>query len=66
MCEQFKLDPTTATPVRDAYVITNEDISSTKTKTLFEQSLATKHPATKIIFINKSAKPIYQNGLAGN
>lgn len=65
MCEQFKLDPTTATPVRDAYVITNEDISSTKTKTLFEQSLATKHPATKIIFINKSAKPIYQNGLAG-
>ena len=65
MCEQFKLDPTTATPVRDAYVITNEDISSTKTKTLFEQSLATKHPATKIIFINKSSKPIYQNGLAG-
>lgn len=65
MCEQFKLDPTTATPVRDAYVITNEDISSTKTKTLFEQSLATKHPATKIIFINKSTKPIYQNGLAG-
>ena len=65
MCEQFKLDPTTATPVRDAYVITNEDISSTKTKTLFEQSLATKHPATKIIFINKSSKLIYQNGLAG-
>ena len=65
MCEQFKLDPTTATPVRDAYVVTNEDISSTKNKTLFEQSLATKHPATKIIFINKSAKPIYQNGFAG-
>lgn len=65
MCEQFKLDPTTATPVRDAYVITNEDISSTKNKTLFEQSLTTKHPATKIIFINKSAKPIYQNGFAG-
>lgn len=65
MCEQFKLDPTTAKPARDAYVVTNEDISSTKAKTLFEQSLATKHPATKIIFINKSAKPIYQNGMMG-
>lgn len=65
MCEQFKLDPTTAKPARDAYVVTNEDISSTKARTIFEQSLATKHPSTKIIFINKSAKPIYQNGMAG-
>lgn len=65
MCEQFKLDPAATTPARDAYVVTNEDISATKAKTIFEQSLATKHPATKIIFINKSAKPIYQNGLQG-
>lgn len=65
MCEQFKLDPTTAKPARDAYVVTNEDISSTKARTIFEQSLATKHPSTKIIFINKSAKPIYQNGMTG-
>lgn len=65
MCEQFKIDPTTATPVRDAYVVTNEDISAARAKTLFEQSLATKHPATKVIFINKSAKPIYANGMVG-
>lgn len=65
MCEQFRLDPTMTNPVRDAYVITNEDISSTKKRTLFEQSLATKHPLTKIIFINKSSRPIYQNGMAG-
>ena len=65
MCEQFKIDPTTATPVRDAYVVTNEDISAARAKTLFEQSLATKHPATKVIFINKSSKPIYANGMVG-
>lgn len=65
MCDQFKIDPTTAKPAREAYVVTNEDISSSKNKMLFEQSLATKHPMTKIIFINKSSKPIYANGFPG-
>lgn len=65
MCEQFKIDPTIASPARDAYIVTNEDISSSRTRALFEQSLAEKHPLTKIIFINKSAKPIYPNGFEG-
>lgn len=65
MIDQFRLDPTITTPVRDAYVITNEDISASRIKSKFEQSVANKHPAVKIIFINKSAKPIYENGLPG-
>ena len=65
MIEQFSLDPQVTNPVRDAYVVTNEDISAARLKTKFEQALATKHPAVKIIFINKSTRPIYQNGLPG-
>ena len=65
MIDQFSLDPTITTPVRDAYVITNEDISAARIKSKFEQSVANKHPAVKIIFINKSSKPIYETGLPG-
>lgn len=65
MIEQFSLDPQVTNPVRDAYVVTNEDISAARLKTKFEQALATKHPAVKVIFINKSTRPIYQNGLPG-
>lgn len=65
MIEQFALDPTVTNPIRDAYVVTNEDISASRLKTKFEQALTTKHPAVKIIFINKGSKPIYPNGLEG-
>ena len=65
MIEQFVVDPTMVTPIRDAYVITNEDISASRLKIKFEQAVAQKHPAVKIIFINKSSKPIYPNGLNG-
>lgn len=65
MIDQFSLDPTITTPVRDAYVITNEDISAARIKSKFEQSVANKHPAVKIIFVNKSTKPIYETGLPG-
>lgn len=65
MIEQFALDPTITEPKRDAYIVTNEDISANHIKQKFEQALLTKHPATKVIFINKTAKPIYPNGLQG-
>lgn len=65
MIEQLSLDPTLTVPVRDAYVITNEDISASRIKSKFEQAVANKHPAAKVIFINKGTKPIYENGLMG-
>lgn len=65
MIDQFTLDPKVTNPVRDAYVVTNEDVSSTRLKQKFEQALLTKHPDVKIIFINKGSKPIYPNGLQG-
>lgn len=65
MIEQFSLDPTITDPVRECYIVTNEDISASKTKAQFEQSAACKHPNVKIIFINKSSRPIYQQGLPG-
>lgn len=65
MLDQFPLDPTITEPRRDVYVVTNEDISAARLKTKFEQALLTKHPATKVLFINKSSKPVYPNGLAG-
>lgn len=57
--EYLPLDPTTSNPKRDLYVVTNEDISSPKKKQLFEQAVACKHPMAKILFINKSSRPIY-------
>lgn len=63
MFDQLSLDPTIEN--RECYVITNEDISASRLKTKFEQAVAAKHPAVKIIFINKSSKPIYPNGLPG-
>ena len=65
MLDQFSLDPTVTNPVRGAYIVTNEDVSAARLKAKFEQSAAAKHPAVKIIFINKSSKPIYPNGLPG-
>lgn len=63
--DQLSLDPKINDPIRDAYIITNEDISATRLKIKFEQSVAAKHPDSKIIFINKSSKPMYANGLHG-
>lgn len=65
MLDQFALDPTMTAPSRDAYIVTNEDISAKRLKDKFEQALLSKHPATKVIFINKSSKPLYPNGLQG-
>lgn len=65
MLEQFLLDPTTMKPVRNAYIITDDDIKAVRIKTQFEQSAAAKHPATRIIFINKGSKNVYPNGLVG-
>lgn len=63
--DQLGLDPNITNPVKDAFIITNEDISSARIKQKFEQAVACKHPAVKIILINKSSKPVYPNGLQG-
>lgn len=63
MLDQLMLDPTIEG--RECYVVTNEDISAARMRTKFEQAAASKHPAVKIIFINKSSKAIYPNGLQG-
>lgn len=65
MLDQFSIDPSITSPKRDAYIVTDEDIRATKVKKKFEEVIQTKHPATKIVFINKGKKPIYPEGLAG-
>lgn len=65
MLDQFSIDPTITTPRRDAYIVADEDLRATKIRQKFEQVVQTKHPATKIIFLNKGKKPMYPNGLAG-
>lgn len=65
MLDQLHIDPAITSPKRDAYIITDEDIRATKIKLKFEQAVQNKHPNTKIIFLNKSKKPLYPNGLAG-
>lgn len=65
MLDQFALDPTITEPKRDAYIVTNEDISAARLRQYFEQALLTKHPNTRVIFINKTSKPMYPNGLPG-
>ena len=65
MLDQFSIDPNITSPKRDAYVVTDEDIKATKVKKKFEEAAASKHAATKIIFINRGKKPAYPNGLEG-
>lgn len=65
MIEQFAVDPTVMSPPRELYVVTNDDITTTKLKAAFEEAAATKHVNTKIIFVNKGKKEFYQNGCPG-
>ena len=60
MIEQFAVDPTVMSPPRELYVVTNDDITTTKLKAAFEEAAATKHVNTKIIFVNKGKKEFYQ------
>ena len=65
MIEQFSVDPTVMSPPRELYVVTNDDIMTNKLKMQFEEAAANKHVNTKIIFVNKSKKPFYQDGCPG-
>lgn len=65
MLDQFGIDPTLTQPVRDVYVVTNEDISAARLKTKFEERVQTKHVKAKIVFINKNTRPMYEQGLPG-
>lgn len=65
MFDQFSIDPTLTTPVRDAYIVTDADIRAMKIKQKFEQCLATKHPNTKVIFIVKGKNNPYPEGMPG-
>lgn len=65
LIEQLSIDPTITDPVRECYVVTNEDISGASIKAKFEQAVAVKHPKARVILINKSSKPLYPQGLPG-
>lgn len=65
MIEQFSIDPTVMSPPRELYVVTNDDIMTNKLKMQFEDAAVNKHVNTKIIFVNKSKKPFYQDGCPG-
>jgi len=56
--KQLVLDPTAMTPVRDAYVFTSDDVRNAKVKNQLIDSLANKHPNSKVVFIEKNAKKL--------
>lgn len=65
MIEQFAIDPTTANPTRDVYILSTDDIMSNRQRQQFEDAAANKHVNVKIIFLNKTSKPMFPNGCTG-
>lgn len=56
LLEKLKIDPSASSQKIDAFVITNIDIRNKRDLDSLLVSLASKHPLSKIIFINKTAK----------
>ena len=65
LLEQLALDPNTLSPKRDCYIVTSDDITSARDKARFEEAAASKHPDTKIIFVNKGNRNVYPDGCVG-
>lgn len=65
MIEQFVIDPMTMTPRRECYIVCSDDLVNKRVMQQFEEAAAHKHPNTKIIFVNKQTKPMYQEGCPG-
>lgn len=62
---QISLDPALSQPVRDAYILSSDDVRNPKIREAFVAALATKHPNSRIIFIDKGSKPTFPDGLEG-
>ena len=65
MLEQFAVDPETAKPKRDLYIVASDDLMTNRQRQAFEAAAASKHENVKIIFINKQAKPVFPDGCPG-
>lgn len=65
MIDQFAVDPTMSSPKKDLFIVCDEDLINKRTAAKFQQAIATKHPDVKILFINKKAKMMFENGLEG-
>lgn len=62
---QLSLDPTLSHPVRDAYIVTSDDVKNNKTRQALLNALPTKHPKARLIFVNKNSKPVFGNDVMG-
>lgn len=54
----LSLDPRLSNPVRDAFILSSDDVKSRKDMTRFKEALASKHPAVKILYISKKSKDV--------
>lgn len=57
--EGFKIDPTTFKPERDVYILCSDDIRGKAVINQFVEALSTKHPKTKVVFIDKGMKATF-------
>ena len=53
--KQWSIDPNLATPARELYVFTSQDIHSTRDVKKIKDALQNKHVDTRIMYINKDA-----------
>ena len=65
MIDQFAVDPLVTKPRRDLFIVCDEDLINKRTSAKFQQAIVAKHPNVKILFINKKAKMMFENGLEG-
>ena len=54
----LNVDPTISKPEKEGFVITSDDIKIARVKQAFLSAAAAKHPAVKIIFVNKGRQPV--------
>lgn len=61
VCNLIQLDPETEEQGVEAFIVAATDVQSPRLAAAFESALAQKHPDARVIFINKSKKPVKYN-----
>lgn len=61
VCNLIQLDPETEEQGVEAFIVAATDVQSPRLAAAFEAALAQKHPNARVIFINKSKKPVKYN-----
>lgn len=56
ICQNLIIDPSTFIPERDVYILCSDDIKNKANTEMFLSALATKHPKSKVVFIDRSKK----------